>query len=398
MKSKALRIVLAMVMLMVFFTAAVQAAEKEIKIGFVSDFTGALALHGIAGKQGAILAMEEVNNTVAGMPLKLIVEDDGSNPAAAMDKARKLVETDKVCMLLGPIHAGSVGAIAGYAAKVKIPHMIKWYSIANDAIMKSPWTWCPFGTVSQVTYPMGVYAYEKLGYRTLSTMGTDYVAGREFIGGAVTAFKEKGGKIIQEQWVPMGTKDISPYITALKEADAHLVWFMGVTVIPGLRQLREYKVKKPIIMPQSGHSTNPKIMNEMGDACVGIITSCAHAWTINFPENKKFVAAYQKRWGELPAGVAYGGYSAARIALAALKKTGGDTSPDALAKALDAIKVPGILGDFAFGNSRVGVGHYVIYNHAMVDNKIVPDVLGNSTVASKRVGDKLIHSLVRKSW
>jgi len=398
MKPKVLFMVVVVLIFVASLVVVTQAAEKEIKVGFVSDFTGALALHGMAGKQGAILAMEEVNYSVAGMPLKLIVEDEASDPAVAMDKARKLVETDKVCMILGPIHAGSVGAIAGYASKVKIPHIIKWYSVANDALIKSPWTWAPFGTVSQVTYPMGAYAYEKLGYRTLSTMGTDYVAGREFIGGAVTAFKERGGKIIQEQWVPMGTKDVSPYITALKEADAHLVWFMGVTVIPGLRQLREYKVKIPIIMPQSGHSTNPKIMNEMGDTCVGIITACAYAWTLDSAENKKFVAAYQKRWGELPAGLAYGGYSVAQIALAALKKTGGNTSPDALAKALDAIKVPGILGNFAFGDSRVGVGNYVIYNHAKVDNKIVTDVLGNSTAASKRVGDKIIHSLVSKSW
>jgi hypothetical protein len=81
-----------------------------------------------------------------------------------------------------------------------------------------------------------------------------------------------------------------------------------------------------------------------------------------------------------------------------LKKTGGDTSPDALAKALDAIKVPGILGNFAFGETRVGVGHCVTYNHKKVDNKIITDVLGRSSVATKRAGNKLVHSLASKSW
>ena len=378
------------------FTA--YAEDKPIKIGLVADFTGPLTEHGIAAKQGAILAMEQVNYKLNGRPLELIIEDEASDPAVAMDKARKLVETDKVCMILGTINAGSAGAIAGYVARVQVPNMAYWYSIANSVIMKSPWSWAPFGTVSQVTYPMGAYAYEKLGYRTLTTIGTDYIAGRQFIGGAVDAFKERGGKIVQEQWVPLGTKDISSYISVLKDADALMAWFMGVTVIPGLRQLKDYKVGMPIIMPQSGHSTHPKIMQAMGDTCLGITTSCAYAWTIDTPKNKAFVDAFQKKWGELPGGVSYGGYSAVQIALAALKKTGGDTSAKALAKALNETEVPGILGTFSFGDAHIGVGNYVIYKHAKVDNMIVPDILATASVASKKVGNDIVHSIVKKSW
>jgi branched-chain amino acid transport system substrate-binding protein len=376
-----------------------QAAEKEIKLGFISDFTGPLALHGIAGRQGAILAMEEVNYTVAGRPIKFIVEDEASDPAVALDKARKLVESDKVCMFIGPFHGGCGNAVAAYNSKVGIPHLLPWYPVANDAMAKATWSWVTFGTLSQVPFAMGAYTYDILGYRTLTTMATDYVAGREFIAGAKAAFvEERGGKIIQEQWIPMNTKDVSPYISALKDADALMAWFMGVTVIPGLSQLREFKVKMPIVMPQSGHSTNPKIMDQMGDNCVGIITPDAYVWTIDNPKNKKFLEAYMKRWGELPAGTAYGAYASAQIVLAALEKTGGDTSPNAIAKAMDATNYPGVLGNIRFGDARVGIGNYVIYKHVKVDNKITAEVLANCTVATKRVGDKLVHSLVSKSW
>lgn len=154
----------------------------------------------------------------------------------------------------------------------------------------------------------------------------------------------------------------------------------------------------PIIMPQSGHSTSPTIMTELGDTVEGVITNCAYAWTIDTPENKKFVAAYQKRWGELPGGVSYGGYSAVNIALAALEKTGGDTSPDALAKALDATNLPGILGPFKFGDKRVGIGNYVMYKHVRSGNQIVPLVLGTTTVATKLEGNTLKHIIVDKTW
>jgi len=153
MKWKVLCLIVAMVMLVPLLAAARALAEKEpIKIGFMSDFTGPLTEHGIAGKQGAILAMEKINYKVDGRPIEFIIEDEASDPAVAMDKARKLVETDKVCMLLGPFHGGCCGAIAGYASKVKIPNLFMWYSIANNAIAKATWTWAPFGTLSQVTY------------------------------------------------------------------------------------------------------------------------------------------------------------------------------------------------------------------------------------------------------
>ena len=374
------------------------AEEKPIKLGFIADFTGPLTEHGKAAKQGAILAMEQIDYKFKGRTLELIIEDEASDPAVAMDKARKLVETDKVCMIIGTINAACAGAISGYVNRVQIPQMLYWYGIANPVMAKAKWSWAPFGTVSQVAYPTGAYAYEKLGYRTLTTIGTDYVAGRMFIGGAVDAFKERGGKIVQQQWVPLGTKDLSSYISVLQEADALMAWFMGVTVIPGLRQLKEYKVKMPIIMPQSGHSTHPKIMAQMGDTCLDITTSCGYAWTIDSPENKAFVAAYQKKWNELPGGVAYGGYMAVQIAVAALEKSGGDTSPKALAKGLNATKVSGLLGDFSFGETHVGVGNYVTYKHSKVNNEIVPEVLATSAVDCQPKGKTMVHSVVSKTW
>ena len=124
----------------------------------------------------------------------------------------------------------------------------------------------------------------------------------------------------------------------------------------------------------------------------------AYAWTLDTPENKKWVDAYKKRWGELPGSVAYGGYSCVQIALAALQKTGGDTSPGALAKALDATEYKGIIGDFRFGETRVGVYNYVIVNQLKKDNEIVADVIGRCTVATKPVGKTMAHSVVAKSW
>jgi branched-chain amino acid transport system substrate-binding protein len=395
MKPKFLCMVLMMVMLVAFFTTEARTAEKEIKIGFITDLTGMLSVNGIPSRQGAIFAMEEIGHKVAGRPVKLIIEDEASDPAIAMDRARKLVESDKVCMLVGPYHSGCVAAVAEYAIRTQTPQIENSYGLGNDAQMKATWTWAPWGTLNSLTYPSGVYAAEKLGYKTATTMSIDYMAGREFTGGFVNAFTERGGKIIQEQWIPLGTKDIAPYITALKEADVLVPWFAGITATVGIRQIREFKVKMPVVFPQCQALAQPKQIVEIGDDIVGMIAAEAYVWTIDTPKNKKFVEAYRNRWGEVPSCAAGYAYGVMQIVFEALRKTRGDTSSKALAKALDNTNVEGFLGNYSFSDARVGVGNYFIHKAIKVGNEYKTEILAKYSVKTNKVGNKLVHSLVK---
>jgi len=395
MSRKILSVVLAVVVLVAFFGATARGAEKEIKIGFITDLTSILSLNGIPMRQAAILAMEEVGYKVAGKPVKLIIEDEASDPAVAMDRARKLVETDKVALLIGPFHGGCAGAVSEYVARTKTPNIGPWYNVPDEAQAKAPWTWATFGTNDCVAYASGVYASEVLGHKTATVMSIDYAAGRAFVAGFAAAFTERGGKIIQEQWIPMGTKDIAPYITALKEADVLAPWFAGVTATVGVRQLREFKVKMPIVFPQCQFPAHPKQIVEIGDDGIGMITAEAYVWTIDTPKNKKFVEAYQKRWGELPSGNAGGAYLTMQVAFEALKKTKGDTSSAALAKALDATNVEGFLGPIRYGSGRVAIGNYIVHKVVKVGNDYRTEILTKYAIKTDKVGNKLVHSVVK---
>jgi len=342
-------------------TSSAQAQSDPIKIGLITDLTGFLNNNGIAIRQAATLALEEVGYKVGNRSISLIIEDEASKPDQGIDKARKLVESDKAAIILGPFNGSTVVAVAGYINRAQVPNVVTWYSSASKDVLKMRWTWSPFGTISQLSTPTGAYAYDVLGKRTMTSMGMDYIAGREFIAGTENSFKERGGQVIQNQWIPLGTKDIAPYISALKKADFLAPWFAGVTVPAGLRQIKEFKVDMPVIMPQSGHAAHPDQIKEIGELGLGIITTDAYAWSIDTPENRDFVARYKKRWSVLPAGASYGGYFAMQIALEALKKAGGNTSREAIAKALDATRITGLLGDFSFGEARIGVGNYIVH-------------------------------------
>lgn len=374
------------------------AKGDPIKIGLVTDLTGFLSVNGIYIRQAMIMALEEVNYTVAGRPIEFIVEDEAGSPAVAMDKIRKLVESDKVSLFLGPFHGGAVVALANYAAKVQIPQIVTWYSIPGEQMLKTHWTWVPFGSLEQMSVPAGAYAYDALGFRTASTLGIDYVAGRCFMRGCTDMFEEKGGEIIQEQWMPLGTKDVAPYLTSIKKADVFMPWFAGITNTVGMRQIREYGVKMPIVMGQAGWINNPVQQEEIGDYGLGMMASDAYVWSIDTPENKDFVERYKKRWGELPAGPSYGGYFNMQVALEAFRKTGGDTSPKALAQALDKTEMKGFFGDFYFGDARIGVGNYFVLKAVKKEGEEHPyqaEVLAKYQVRANKVGKKIKYEIIK---
>jgi ABC-type branched-subunit amino acid transport system substrate-binding protein len=78
------------------------ATENEpIKIGSLHCRTGFMASLGEATYRSTVLAFEQINYKVAGRPITLIAEDIASDPTISMDKARKLIDTDKVDLITG---------------------------------------------------------------------------------------------------------------------------------------------------------------------------------------------------------------------------------------------------------------------------------------------------------
>ena len=79
-----------------------EAADKgPIKIGFISPQTGNFAQMGLDMVTGFKMYLDEINNTVAGRKIELIVEDEGTSASAAIAKARKLITHDKVNLIAG---------------------------------------------------------------------------------------------------------------------------------------------------------------------------------------------------------------------------------------------------------------------------------------------------------
>ena len=197
------------------------AAGKPIKIGVILSMTGPLAPAGPNCKQGVELRLHEAGGQVAGRPIELIYEDDKTDQVTSLEKARKLVESDKVDLILGPI---ALEFIINYTAKAKVPQIGFRPIIPRPDTMKLPYTFIPPGSFKTFIYPMAWYAYDKMGFRTATCMATDRDDGIEQVAAFKEAFEERGGKVIHSQLAPIGTADYAPYLIKLKKADVMMIF------------------------------------------------------------------------------------------------------------------------------------------------------------------------------
>jgi branched-chain amino acid transport system substrate-binding protein len=314
-----------------------------------------------------------------------------------MAKVRKLVETDKVALIVGPVHSACAAAIAPYLAKMDVPGLAP--SRHGKSIpLESKSIWLTAGLLGQLSYAMGIYAYEELGYRTATTLAADYVAGWEYNEGFVRGFEDSGGKVIQKQWYPLGTLDLMPYIINVEDADVFAFWGCGGTQISALRQFKEQELWKrmPIVLSSWCGFGAPAMLKEEGDTAVGIITETGWDSCIDVPGSEEFAKAFKDKFDELPDAYAGLAYVAMQIAFDAIERTGGDTSYEALAKALDETDMDTIRGHVVFTPDRVAIcSCFIIQCEKMVGEEHILKHLATYTVSADRVYDDFVYKLVK---
>jgi branched-chain amino acid transport system substrate-binding protein len=270
----------------------VWAAEQgPIKIGYIAPFTGNFAQMGMDMLDGFKMYLSEINYTVAGRKIELIVEDEGDGPATAVTKARKLVAADKVHLMAGVFLTPCTYAVAPIFEEAAIPFIVT--SSGGDDLtqrkrsknlLRLTYTGCNLGHVA------GDYAYNKLGWRKVVIVGFDFAFGHEVVGGFHQAFEDAGGKVIQKVWPPLNTMDYSPYVAGLKrDADGLFDVVTGSASVRFLRALKSSGLMNKWKVVAAGTSTDEWLLPALGDLGLGVYSTYNWSAALQTPENAKFV-------------------------------------------------------------------------------------------------------------
>lgn len=342
-------------------TAADPASTGEpIKIGHIVDLTGVEAMLGEEYKKALEFAVESLGGQFAGRPVEIIVGDAQNQPSVAVDVAKKMVEVDKVAAIFGPTQTGQKSAVAEYMKEAGIP--LIFYNPTPEAFMHgNDWVVGANGGLPQMPSVMADYAYNELGYRTVTTITWDNIGARAFVDGFAETFKKLGGTVVQQQYTPIPAADFSPYLVTLKDADALVAWASGSDAIAlwnAYYDLGIYK-KIPIITPMHGGFVDYYIADavakgnpEAAELMLGTYAAIMYVHDIPIPENEEYVKGWTEAFGTRPRFCEGSVPQAVYLLNAAIESLNGDTDPEKLIKAIFDVDFTGPEGHQFFDNSH----------------------------------------------
>ena len=361
--------------------AIAQAPREPIKIGVLNATTGPLAVNGSEINEGIRLYWEdEMSNQVAGRAVRLVIEDEEGKPDVALTKTRKLVESDKVHMVLGPVSSAVAVAIRDYMHERKVPLIIT-QATANTLTNEkaSPILFRSAMSSYQQEAAGGWYVAAKLNHKKIAVVGLDYVAGHEQTDGFIKTFMESGGQSVEKVLMPLGAMDVAPYISRVQskagELDAVVAVLWGPSAPQFVKAYQEYGLKGKLPLLALGETVNETYLRSVGDAALGVVSWLSYTPSLDSAENKKFVQAFSKKFRKDPVYNNHLGYLAARAAGEALKVVNANVEDQArFLEALRKVKFDAPGGMFRFDDKQ---------------NAVIPTYIRKV----ERTGGKLQHSV-----
>jgi branched-chain amino acid transport system substrate-binding protein len=318
-----------------------RAQAAKLRVGLMLPYTGTFAALGNAITNGFKLAIEENGGKVGGRDIEYFTVDDESEPAKATDNVNRLVQRDKVDVLVGTVHSGVVMAMVKVARDsgtlLIIPN-----AGANAATGSqcAPNIFRTSFTNWQPAHPMGKVMYDR-GHRKVVTLTWKYGAGEESVESFKEAFTKQGGAIVKEMFLPFPNVEFQPYITEIAslKPDAVFVFFAGGGAVKFTKDYAAAGLKDKIPLYGSGFLTDGTL-EAQGASAQGLLTTLHYGDGIENPKNKQFRYAYGRKYGVQADVYAVQGYDASLLlagGLAAVRGSFGDKK--ALHSALEKVKI-----------------------------------------------------------
>src|SRR6266550_7853140 len=341
--------------------AAPAMAQKTIKIGFISTFSGPPAAIGNDMRNSFELALDHHGRKIGGLPVEVIYEDDQTKPEVGVQKTQELIESNHVDFVVGYIWSNVLLASLKPLVDSKTMTVVTNAGASPFAgELCSPYAFSTSWQNDQTPAAVGLYMNQK-GVKSVFLIGPNYAAGKDMLAGVKSTFK---GEVKGEEYTVWPSQlDFSAELSKARASGAEsiFVFYPGAAGVQFLNQYAQAGIKEQMPL-YTAFTIDELSLPLQKENALGI--PGAQEWVNDLPndENKKFVADYRKKYpGLRPTFYGAQSYDAAQLINSAVVAVNGDTGKkDAMKAAMEKANFKSVRGPLKYGNNHIPIQNFYL--------------------------------------
>ena len=350
--------------------------KSEIRVGFLSPLSGAFGILGAEQLRGAELALKKLDNKLGGVPVQFIKEDSKMTVETGQQAANKLIENDRVDVLVGNMMSNLLLAYVGPTTK---QGKIILSGIAGPSRLAG----------DECNANVFVYSWENnspseivgklmtdTGMKKAFFISQNFVTGREHAAGAKALYK---GEVVGEAYVPIAHVDYAGEIASIRASGANsvFVFLPGSSGITFLKQFASSGLKDRVQLYSGSWLADELSFEAVGDAALKVNLVAPWFAGLDNPANKEFVATFRNAYGRTPVFYAAFIYNSIMALDAAIKALGGDISDKSkLLGELRKANFTSTRGPFKLAPNQFPIQNYYSATVVRRDGKLEQQITG----------------------
>lgn len=351
----------------------VRAQSGKVRVGFMLPYTGTFAQLGVAIENGFRMAINEQGGKLGGREIEYFKVDDESEPSKGIENANKLVQRDKVDVLVGTVHSGVQMGIQKVARDSGVLSLIPNAGVhAATRSLCAPNVFRTSFSNSQPTRALGKAMVDR-GHKKAVWITWKYAAGDEAFEGFKESYTAAGGTIVKELGLPFPQVEFQALLTeiAALKPDAVACFFAGGGAAKFIRDYAAAGLKEKIPLYGSGFLTEG-VLDAAGPAANGIITTMHYSDSLPTQRNGQFRLNYAKTFRMQPDVYAVQGYDTGLLLIQGANAVKGDlSSKPALYKALEGAVIDSPRGKWTMSPSHNPVQDMYLRVVENKENKVI---------------------------
>ncbi|KTT33061.1 ABC transporter substrate-binding protein [Pseudomonas oryzihabitans] len=281
-------------------TTGLAVTDKEVTVGQLHSATGTMAISETGAIQAERLAIEQINaqDGVLGRQIKIVQEDGASDWPTFAEKAKKLLEADKVAAVFGCWTSASRKAVLPIFEK---DNGLLYYPTFYEGLEQSKNVFYTGQEATQQILSALDWLAKEKGAKTFYLVGSDYIWPRTSMKIARKHIENVlHGEVVGEEYYPLGGTQFGSLTNKikLKKPDVVFAAVVGGSNVAFYKQLKAAGITAAKQNLLTLSVTEDEMLGIGGENMAGFYSSMKYFQTLDNPNNKTFVEAFKAKYGK----------------------------------------------------------------------------------------------------